>query len=69
MIEMKDNLIAQLSSQVKKASTRHPKCLGYSFDMGCGEEFDCGYGSDLICEDCKYGAGNRDPKAKCNQLK
>lgn len=43
---------------------KHPKCQGYSDYYG---EFDCGYGTTLMCEDCKYGQGRKDPEAKCNQ--
>jgi len=46
---------------------KHPKCLG-SYDSFTGE-YDCGYESILICEDCKYNktGGRKDPAAKCNQ--
>lgn len=43
---------------------KHPKCLGETDYWG---EFDCGYQTTLICEDCKYGAGRKDPEARCNQ--
>lgn len=49
---------------------RHPKCLGYqTVDVGNGSEYDCEYGSNLDCEDCKYGLGRKNPEAKCNQFK
>lgn len=46
---------------------KHPKCLG---EYTCGPEFtefECGYSSVLMCEECKYGLGRKDPEAKCNQ--
>ena len=46
---------------------KHPKCQGEKDYWG---EFDCGYGTTLLCEDCRYcvGAkGRKDPEAKCNQ--
>lgn len=45
--------------------TKHPKCLG---DYDYFGEFDCGYSTSLMCEDCKYGLGRKDPEAKCNEL-
>lgn len=45
---------------------RHPKCEGYSNDIG---EFYCGYDTTLDCEECKYGVGRKDPEAKCNKIK
>jgi len=45
---------------------KHPKCLGY-YDEFSGD-YDCEYGTKLICEDCKYGMGRKDPEAKCNQI-
>ena len=38
-------------------------CLGYSVWTDYGKEFDCGYNSSIICEDCKYGIGDKDPGA------
>lgn len=51
----------------KTKPERHPKCLGHRDYDG---EFDCGYYTRLMCEDCKYGAcgGRKDPEAKCNAL-
>jgi len=46
-------------------TVRHPKCLGY-YDEYTGD-YDCDYSSVLICEDCKYGCGRKDPEAKCNE--
>lgn len=45
-------------------SIRHPKCLG-SYDEWSGD-YDCEYGSDLSCDECKYGGGRKDPEAACN---
>ena len=49
------------------SSKRHSKCLGYYDYYG---EFDCGYQTSILCEDCKYGVcgGRKDQEAKCNQL-
>ena len=44
---------------------KHPKCLGERDYWG---DFDCGYQTTLMCEDCKYGLGTRNPEAKCNQI-
>lgn len=46
---------------------RHPKCEGQKYWTDCGYEYDCGYNTELSCEDCKYGMGRKDPEAKCNQ--
>ena len=43
-----------------------PGCEGYYEDWS--GEYDCGYGSTLTCEECKYGGGRKDPEAKRNQL-
>ena len=51
-------------------TSKHPKCKGtkyYSMDFGW--EYDCEYNSILACEDCKYGLGRKNPKAKINQPK
>lgn len=29
-------------------------------------DFDCGYSTTLDCEECKYGAGRKDPEAWVN---
>ena len=52
-----------------KQKSKHPNCKGYEYWTDFGYEYDCGYGSDLTCEDCKYGLGKCDPEAKCNQSK
>lgn len=51
--------------------SRHPKCKGYMINTPDCYEFDCEYGSELTCDECKYGGcgGRKDPEAKCNQLK
>ena len=46
----------------------HPKCEGYKSWGDYGYEYGCGYESNLNCEDCKYGFGEKDPEAKCNQV-
>lgn len=47
----------------------HLKCKGSVCDVP-SEEFDmsCGYESALDCGECMYGAGRKNPEAKCNQL-
>ena len=44
---------------------RHHKCKGW-YDAYTGD-YDCDYDTLLLCEDCKYGVGRKDPEAKCNQ--
>lgn len=44
---------------------RNPECLG-TYDPYTGD-YDCEYSTTLICEECKYGVGRKDPEAKCNQ--
>jgi hypothetical protein len=29
-------------------------------------DYDCGYGSELSCDECKYGVGRKDPEAWAN---
>lgn len=48
---------------------KHPKCRGYKYWTDSGYEYSCGYESVLICEECKYGCGRKDPQAKCNSIK
>jgi hypothetical protein len=52
---------------------RHPKCKGYTTpDYGNGSEYDCGYGTTITCDECKYclnGGGRKNPEAKSNQPK
>ena len=48
---------------------KHPKCKGIIYNTFDGEEFDCDYGTTLLCEECIYGGcgGRKYPQAKCNQ--
>ncbi len=46
---------------------KHPKCLGWVKHTPNGSDSDCDYHTKLICEECKYGTGRKDPAAKCNQ--
>ncbi len=49
--------------------TRHPKCLGYQTeDHGWGSDFECGYNTKIDCDECKYGGGRKDPRAKKNWI-
>lgn len=43
---------------------KHTNCAGWYDRDG---EFDCGYSTILLCEECKYGGGRKNPKAKCNR--
>lgn len=45
---------------------KHPKCKG-KYDAMNGD-YDCGYRTAITCDDCKYGAGRKDPEAKCNAI-
>lgn len=47
---------------------KHPKCKSYRYWTDCGYEYDCGYPTDLACDDCKYGSGRKNPEAKCNTV-
>lgn len=49
-----------------KERQKHPKCLG-TYDEHNGD-YDCEYDTNLTCDECKYGAGRKDPAAKCNAL-
>ena len=50
-------------------------CLGYSYQTDCGTEYDCGYDTDILCDDCVFVVGKESndmrkgkrPWAKCNQ--
>lgn len=58
----------KLKERIEKR-VRHPKCLGReSSSPSEGYDFSCDYDSYLDCGDCKYGAGRKDPEAKCNQV-
>jgi len=39
-------------------TVKHSKCRGYYNEL---EVFVCGYGTRILCSDCKYGSGNIDP--------
>ena len=54
----------------KEKSKKHPKCLGEDYYSGPSEtsDFGCGYNTSIDCGECKYGAGRKNPEAKCNQL-
>lgn len=58
--------LSVLSMDDNKPTKRHPKCRGW-YDEFSGD-YDCDYYSVLSCDDCKYGAGEKDPEAKCNQI-
>ena len=47
---------------------KHPKCRG-EFSSSPSEEpdFECGYNTEIECDECKYGFGKKDPEATCNQ--
>ncbi len=30
------------------------KCLGYKYWTDCGYEYDCGYATDILCDDCFF---------------
>lgn len=45
---------------------RDPRCR-LTHDPYTGD-YDCEYRTSLLCEECKYGMGTRDPEAKCNQM-
>ena len=66
---VKINLSDTFDSMASMNAKRHPKCKGrqhYNYDY---IEFECGYETNLECEDCKYGpcGGRKDPAAKCNR--
>jgi hypothetical protein len=64
MVKIDLTLLNEPEPEPKKWA-KHPKCLGEKDYWG---EFDCGYQTTLMCEDCKYGLGRKDPEAKCNQI-
>tara|TARA_R110001583_G_scaffold109400_2_gene258132 strand:- start:12484 stop:12678 length:195 start_codon:yes stop_codon:yes gene_type:complete len=46
---------------------KHHKCK-LTYDPFTGD-YDCGYKTNLACEDCKYGCGGKkDPEAKVNTI-
>lgn len=61
-------MVNQLDVIFKQTSARHPKCKGVeSWNPDCGYDFDCEYDTKLTCDECKYGAGRKDPEARCNR--
>lgn len=64
-MDFKISKVKNLDKNVKHA--KHAKCAGYSFWTDCGYEYDCAYQTTITCDDCKYGGGNKNPEAKCNQ--
>lgn len=54
-------------SIVEQASNRfrHPKCKGHYDEIN--GNYGCEYDTVLDCGECKYGAGKKDPDAKCNR--
>jgi hypothetical protein len=64
---MKMNTISDLEKSLD-SSKKNDGCLGYSDREG---DYDCGYQTIIICEECKYSGcgGRKDPAAKRNQLK
>ena len=67
-----NTIIFQIFNNITDIKTkRHPKCKGYATSGLDYEDFDCGYDTTIMCEDCKYcagGMGRKDPEAKCNQV-
>lgn len=49
--------------------TNEKGCLGHWIRSIDGDDYDCEYETHLLCEECKYGGGRKDPEAKCNQSK
>jgi len=33
------------------------RCLGYETYTDCGTEYDCGYETDIACDDCVFTVG------------
>lgn len=49
---------------------RHPLCKGRvaAHYWSDGVDYECDYNTILDCGECKYGFGEKDPEAKCNQI-
>lgn len=63
-MELKDFFI--LNMKYDTLPVKHYKCK-LEYDQFTGD-YDCGYKTKLICEECKYGCGGKkDPEAKVNQ--
>ena len=61
-----------LADSLSQKNKKHPKCLGwYKNDVGMvdGPDWGCDYDTIIDCDECKYGHGNKNPEAKCNQPK
>lgn len=51
------------------------RCRGYMIESPDGDEFDCGYGTVITCDECKFVVGpesgdmrrGKDPAAAVNQ--
>jgi uncharacterized coiled-coil protein SlyX len=43
-------------------------CKGYWTPTPFGDEFDCGYDTNIYCEECKYGRGDKDPENDKTEL-
>jgi len=54
----------------KIKSVRHPLCKGIVYQTLDGNEYDCGYNSEVTCDQCRFLLANRgrgkDPRAKVN---
>lgn len=52
---------------------KHPLCKGRVYHTLDGTEYDCDYGSEVTCDQCRFLAHNRgrgkDPRAKINNPK
>jgi len=47
------------------SSSRHPKCKGwkkYDWGMMDGPEYGCDYDTEIDCDECMYGGGDKDPE-------
>jgi len=57
----------------KIIKTKHPKCKVVSVNHPLDPpEFECGYGTTIGCDECKYfpfTKGRKNPESKCNQPK
>lgn len=64
------NEVKNERNELNDPSGSNPKsqgCLGEQIWTDYGYEYDCGYGTTIDCDQCKYGGGRKDPAAKCNQ--
>jgi len=54
----------------KEEPKRHPKCKGSGGSDQWVDDFECGYNTEITCDECRYclgSSGRKDPDAKCNQ--